>query len=55
MEHAALVQAISVEVSYLDAAFETIRTRCGSVDAYLRDVLGIDAELKERLEARLLE
>ncbi|MFO1013211.1 MAG: tyrosine-protein phosphatase [Caulobacteraceae bacterium] len=55
VEHAALVQAISVEVSYLDAAFETIRTRCGSVDAYLRDVLGIDAELKERLEARLLE
>lgn len=55
VDDAVLVQAMSVEVSYLDAAFETIRERCGSIDAYLRDVLGIDAAVKERLEARLLE
>ncbi len=55
VEDAALIQAMSVEVGYLDAAFETITARCGTIDAYLRDVLGIDAEVQQRLEARLLE
>lgn len=40
---------------YLDAAFETIDTKYGSVDAYLREGLGVDSTLRERLRHNLLE
>ena len=52
---AAVRAAIGVEAEYLAAAFEVILAAHGSVDAYLAEVLGVDAALREALEARLLE
>jgi protein-tyrosine phosphatase len=39
---------------YLDAAFDTMERQHGSADAYLRDALGVDDALRERLRAALL-
>ena len=52
---AAVRAAIGVEAEYLAAAFEVILAAHGSIDAYLAEVLGVDAALREALEARLLE
>lgn len=46
--------AVQVFPAYLDAAFEEIRARCGSVDRYLETVLGVDAALKARIHDRVL-
>ncbi|MBU1377716.1 MAG: tyrosine-protein phosphatase [Alphaproteobacteria bacterium] len=46
--------ASSVYPAFLDSAFDEIRTRCGSIDGYLEDVLGMDAALRQRIEDRLL-
>jgi protein-tyrosine phosphatase len=44
-----------VEPGYLDAAYEEMLSRYGSVDAYIRDGLGItDFQLKQ-VRDRLLE
>lgn len=40
---------------YLNAAFDTIEAKFGSIDAYLRDGLGVDAALRTRLRTNLLE
>lgn len=40
---------------YLEAAFAAIDTEYGSTKAYLRDGLGVDDALRERLRASLLE
>ena len=50
----ALRVAVSVNADYLETAFEVIRERHGSLDAYLAEVLGVDEGLRERLHARLL-
>jgi protein tyrosine/serine phosphatase len=50
----ALKVAVSVNPDYLETAFAVIVGRCGSLDAYLEGVLGVDAALKDRLHARLL-
>jgi protein-tyrosine phosphatase len=50
----ALRVAVSVHADYLDTAFAVIVERHGGLDAYLEDVLGVDAALRERLHARLL-
>jgi protein tyrosine/serine phosphatase len=47
--------AVGVHADYLANAFEAMTERYGSVDAYLEQVLGVDAALREALEARLLE
>jgi len=52
---AAVRAAIGVEAEYLAAAFEVILAAHGSIDAYLAEVLGVDAAPREALEARLLE
>ena len=44
-----------VHESYLAAAFAALRERHGSVDAYLGEVLGVDAALAERIRAALLD
>jgi protein tyrosine/serine phosphatase len=49
----AVMVAMSVEEGYLERAFAAIKARYGSVDAYLEQALGVDAALRERLEARL--
>ncbi|HZZ69591.1 MAG TPA: tyrosine-protein phosphatase, partial [Phenylobacterium sp.] len=50
----ALRVAVSVNTDYLETAFAVIEDRHGSIDTYLADVLGVDAPLRERLQARLL-
>jgi protein-tyrosine phosphatase len=47
--------AMGVEAHYLDHAFGVIEERYGSVENYLREALGIDAKLRERIERRLFE
>lgn len=46
---------MGVEAAYLEAAFRTMEERHGSTDGYLRDVLGMDEALRERLRAALIE
>lgn len=46
---------LSAKGVYLDATFAAIRNQYGSVDAYLRDQLGLDDETVARLRKRFLE
>jgi protein-tyrosine phosphatase len=46
--------AMGVDAGYLDSALTAIRQTNGTIDAYLTDVLDVDAALRERLERRLL-
>jgi protein-tyrosine phosphatase len=46
---------MGVEAEYLEAAFERIAEECGSIDGYLRDVVGLDGLLRERLMDALVE
>jgi protein tyrosine/serine phosphatase len=51
----AVVRAfLVVAPAYIEAAFTAIRERYGSTERYLAEHLGVDARLRERLEARLL-
>jgi protein tyrosine/serine phosphatase len=52
---AAIRAAIGVEAEYLDEAFRAIEAGHGAVDAYLERTLGVDAAMREQLEAQLLE
>ena len=54
-ELAAVHMMMGVEPIYLQTAFDEINARCGSVDDYLRDVLGIDAQLRQALHDQLLD
>jgi protein-tyrosine phosphatase len=45
---------MGVEPEYLDTAFVTIAEKHGSVDGYLRDVLGADDALRGRLREQLV-
>ncbi|HLK23335.1 MAG TPA: tyrosine-protein phosphatase [Caulobacteraceae bacterium] len=47
--------AMAVEAIYLEAAFEAIEAAHGGVDAYLREVLGLDASARAAILARLLD
>ena len=49
-----LVQSMMVEPVYLDAAFETIAWRDGSVDRYFSDVLHVDRRGIERMRANFV-
>ena len=51
---AALRAWVQVYPEFLDAAFDEIRGRCGSVDVYLETVLGVDAAARERIHERVL-
>jgi len=46
--------AMAVEAGYLEAAFEAIEAAHGDVVAYLEEVLGVDADAREAIQARLL-
>jgi protein tyrosine/serine phosphatase len=50
----ALMTAMRVEAEYLEEAFRAMREQAGSLDGYLDDVLGLDADLRGRLHDRLL-
>jgi protein-tyrosine phosphatase len=54
VDEAGLRVAVSVNAAYLETAFAVIREAHGSLDGYLGEVLGVDAALRERLQARLL-
>ncbi|NUR02438.1 MAG: tyrosine-protein phosphatase [Streptomyces sp.] len=51
---ALLSPLFEARVEYLDAAFETIEERWGSVDRYLEEALGLTPQRRERLRERLL-
>ena len=53
-DDAALMTAMRVEAEYLEQAFAVMRERAGSLDGYLDDVLGLDADLRGRIHERLL-
>jgi len=46
---------MGVEPEYLQTAWAAIEERYGSVEAYMEQELGVDAALKERLRAALVE
>ena len=46
--------ALGVDAAYLDQALKAIRAEHGSVDAYLEQALGMDAKVREGVEARLV-
>jgi protein-tyrosine phosphatase len=46
---------MGVEEEYLEAAFAVIAEQHGSIDGYLRDVLGLDDALRGRLRDQLVE
>jgi protein-tyrosine phosphatase len=46
---------MGVEAEYLESAFAMMAEKHGSIEGYLRDVLGVDAAMKERLRAVLVE
>ena len=53
-EPEAIRPLLSVRRDYLQAAFDAIEETHGSVDAYLRDALGVTDEKRERLRRNLL-
>ena len=50
----ALMTAMRVEPEYLDMAFSVMRQAQGSLDGYLEQVLGLNADLRARLHDRKL-
>jgi protein tyrosine/serine phosphatase len=50
-----LKTALSVEPDYLHAAFDAIRERSGSLEAYLSDVMTIDRARRNAIESRILD
>jgi len=54
VDEAALRVAVSVNPAYLETAFSVIREAHGTLDRYLEEALGVDAPLRDRLQARLL-
>jgi protein tyrosine/serine phosphatase len=50
----ALRVALSVDGEYLRGAVTAIEDRCGSIDAYLEQTLGVDAAARARIEEHLL-
>ena len=51
---AALRAAMGVDAGDLEVALTSMIDRCGSLDAYLEQVLGVDAEKRAAFEARYL-
>lgn len=45
---------LGVETDYLEAAFDAIAQRCGSLEGYLYEYLGVDAEALQQIRMRLL-
>lgn len=50
----ALRVAVSVYPAFLEAFFESVDARCGSMDAYVADVLGVDPDMKAAIHERIL-
>ena len=54
LDAASLRPMLGVNVDYLREAFAALHERHGSVDAYLADVLGVDANARQRLRHKLI-
>lgn len=54
LSDALITAVLGVAPAYLDAAFETIRTRCGSVQAYL-DAIGVDNGVRAQLRRSFVD
>lgn len=50
-----LEAVLTVRSEFIDAAFEEVDVRYGSFEDYARDGLGLDADIVDRLRARLLD
>lgn len=50
----ALKAWVQVYPHFLDAAFDEIRDRCGTIDRYLCDVLGVDSTRRTAIHERIL-
>lgn len=50
---AAVRAFLGVEADFLDAAFDEIEARHGSVEAYLETVLGVSPDLRDQISGRL--
>jgi protein tyrosine/serine phosphatase len=46
--------AMGVEARYLAAAFEVIKAEHGSLDGYLEQAVGLDADTREKVRAHIL-
>lgn len=46
---------VGVKGEYLEAAFDAVKREYGSVEAYLRDQLGVSDEKLSRLREKYLE
>jgi protein-tyrosine phosphatase len=46
---------MGVEPEYLESAFAMVTEKQGSIEGYLRDVLGVDDALRGRLREQLVE
>lgn len=46
---------MGVDAAYLDTAFAAMTKQHGGIDGYLAEALGVDADKRRRIEARLLE
>jgi protein tyrosine/serine phosphatase len=46
--------AMGVEAQYLAAAFAVIKDQHGSLDGYLEQALGVDADTREAVRAHIL-
>ena len=55
MDPATVANIFSAREEYLDAAFAAINGRCGSIEAYLRDILELDAPTLGSLRAACLD
>lgn len=53
-ERKELLPLLDARAEYLDASFQEIRNRWGSVDVYLEEALGLTPERREALRANLL-
>jgi protein-tyrosine phosphatase len=51
----ALRVAMGVDDAYLDTSFTAMTKHHGGIDDYLKEVLGVDADKRRKIEARLLE
>jgi protein tyrosine/serine phosphatase len=51
--HSAVVAFLGVEADYLRAAIQAMEARCGSIDGYLDQALGLDRTLRDRIADRL--
>ncbi len=51
----AMITAMGVEARYLETAFSAIHDRHVTLDAYLEEVLGVDADRREAIAHRILD